>query len=160
MVRMIEDALCAAVPEKAATFHANADAYAAQIVEIDTALEELIVGAARRKLVFADRFPFLYMARDYGIEYEAAFSSCASDTEPSVQTMVHLLDVVEKEQIPVVYTIEMSIGNVARMLAEETGAEILMLHSAQNVTKQEFEAGESYVSLMWKNIEAMGKGMN
>lgn len=160
MLRRIEEALCEIRPEQAEAFHANADAYAAQIEQIDAELTAIVAGAARRKLVFADRFPFIYMTRDYGLEYEAAFSSCTSETEPSVQTMLQLIDTVRREEIPVVYTIEMSTGNVARMLAEETGVEILTLHSAQTVTRREFDEGESYVSLMRKNLEAIGKGLN
>jgi len=160
MVRLLEEAMCAAAPEKSELFRENADEYAAQIEAIDAELTEIVNSAVRRKLVFADRFPFIYMARDYGIEYEAAFSSCASDTEPSVQTLVRLMDVVKGESIPAVYTIEMSTGNIARMLAEETGVEILTLHSAQTVTQQEFDAGETYVTLMRSNLEAIRRGLN
>jgi len=67
---------------------------------------------------------------------------------------------VAKDNIPVVYVIEMSTGNVASAIAEETGAEIVTLHSIQNVSADEFEAGETYVSIMQKNVEALGKGLN
>ena len=44
-------------------------------------------------------------------------------------------------------------------MAEETGAGILTLHSMQTVTQDEFEAGESYVSLMRRNLEALRRGL-
>ena len=49
---------------------------------------------------------------------------------------------------------------MARTVSEETGAKILTLHSLQTVTQDEFEAGESYVSLMWNNVEAVREGLN
>ena len=48
---------------------------------------------------------------------------------------------------------------IVRALAEETGAEVLQLHSMQNVTAEEFSGGETYVSLMQKNLEALKEGL-
>jgi zinc transport system substrate-binding protein len=70
-----------------------------------------------------------------------------------------LIDRVISEGIPAVYTIELSTQAVAKTVAEETGAEILTLHSMQSVTQDEFEAGESYVSLMGRNLEALRRGL-
>ena len=58
------------------------------------------------------------------------------------------------------YTIEMSNGKVANTLCEETGVKALTFHSAQTLTEADFAAGESYVSLMQKNIEALREGLN
>lgn len=159
MVRAVEAALCAALPEDAAAFHTNADAYAAEIERIDAELTDMVARAARRELVFADRFPFLYLAHDYGLEVHAAFASCTAETEPSAQTLVELIDVIEADGIPVVYTIEMSNGAIARTIAEETGVGVRELHSMQTVTQSEFDAGETYVSLMTRNLEALREGL-
>ena len=160
MVRAVEAALCEALPESADVFHANADAYAAELAEIDAALTEIVANGARKELVFADRFPFLYLAHDYGLSCSAAFTSCTAETEPSAQTLVKLIEIIQRDHIPVVYTIELSTGTIARTVAEETGVEILTLYSAQTVTQAQFDAGESYASLMWQNLEAIEKGLN
>ena len=73
---------------------------------------------------------------------------------------MRLIRAIQADGIPVVYTIEMSNGAIARTLAEETGVEILSMHSAQTVTQAEFDAGESYVSLMEKNLAALERGLN
>lgn len=160
MVRAIEQALCEAMPELSETFHANADAYVAELSEIDEALSGIVAHGARQELVVADRFPFLYLAHDYGLTYEAAFSSCTTETEPSARTMVRLMEAITRDRIPAVYIIEMSNGTIARTIAEETGVEILQLHSAQTITQEEFDAGETYASLMRKNLAAIEKGLN
>jgi len=33
------------------------------------------------------------------------------------------------------------------------------MYSCQTVTLDDFQAGETYVSLMWKNVEALKKGL-
>lgn len=160
MLRAVEDALCDADPDHAADYHANADAYGSEIEALDASLTQIVAQGKRHELLFADRFPFLYMAHDYGLDYSAAFTSCATETEPSARKLVELIEIIRKEEIPVIYTIEMSTGAIARTLAEETGAEVLELHSVQTVRQSEFDAGESYVSLMKKNLAAIEKGLN
>lgn len=160
MVSSISDAVSAIDVENSDIYSANEADYNAQIADIHAQISDLVANAARTELVFGDRFPFLYLAREYGLTYHAAFPGCAAETEPSAQTIMELIMKVAKDKIPVVYVIEMSTGNVASAIAEETGAEIVTLHSIQNVSADEFEAGETYVSIMQKNIEALRKGLN
>ena len=159
MVRALGEALASLEGADADACREAASAYAAQIEQIDGALRRLVEGAKRKTLVFADRFPFVYLTREYGLDYVAAFSSCTADTEPSAQTVMALIDRVVSEDIPAVYTIELSSQAVAKTVAEETGAGILTLHSMQTVTQDEFQAGESYVSLMGRNLEALQRGL-
>ena len=160
MVDALAAALQTADPENADAYGENAAAYRAQIEAVDAEIEAIVANAARRELVFADRFPFLYFVRAYGLDYLAAFPSCTADTEPTPQTIMSLIDRVREDGIPAVYTIEMSSRAVAKTVAEETGAGILTLHSMQTVTQDEFDAGESYVSLMRGNAEALREGLN
>lgn len=160
MVNAVSDALGQIDPENADVYAANAAAYTLQIAEVDEAIRQVADGAARNTLVFADRFPFMYMAAEYGFDYLTAFPGCTGETEPSAGVVMELIDKVISENIPAVYVIEMSTGNVADAIAESTGAEVITLHSIQNVSADEFAAGETYVSLMWKNVDALKKGLN
>ena len=159
MLSSVEEALCAADPDGASTYRANAEAYDAQLVQLDQTFRDIVSEAARTELIFADRFPFLYFAREYGLSYVSAFSGCSEEAQPSVQAVAALIDAVEQDGVPVIYVIEMSTGDVARAVAEQTGAEIVEMHSCQSVTGEEFEAGETYLSLMERNVEALRKGL-
>ena len=159
MLASVAVALCAADPQNAETYRANAEACDAELARLDQTFRDLVAGAARTELVFADRFPFLYFAREYGLSYRSAFSGCSEEAQPSVQAVASLIDAVEKEGTPVIYVIEMSTRDVANAVAEQTGAEIVEMHSCQSVTGEEFEAGETYLSLMERNVEALRKGL-
>lgn len=159
MVRAIADKLTADFSNYSDAWKANADAYTDEIGQIDAQFRDIVAQGARRVMVFADRFPFLYFANEYGIEWVAAFDSCASESEPSAKTVVSLIERVKVEAIPVVYMLEMSNGKIAETISEETGAEIRTFHSIQNVTEAEFSGGETYVSLMKKNVEALKEGI-
>lgn len=160
MVEAVGEALAELDAENAGAYRADAAAYADQIAELDAAFARVVENGARREVVFADRFPFLYFARAYGLDWLAAFPSCTADTEPTPQTMLALIQRVREDGLPAVYTIEMSTQAVAKTVAEETGCRILTMHSAQTVTQDEFDAGETYVSLMRRNVAALEEGLN
>lgn len=160
MMEALTERLCTLAPEDADAIRENADAYIAQIKDIDADFERIVENAQRREMIFADRFPFLYFANEYGIEWAAAFDSCASESEPSAKTMMDLIDRIVSDDVPVVYTIELSNQKTAKTIASETGVEICTFYSVQNVAESDFSAGESYVSLMRKNVQALEKGLN
>ena len=142
------------------------EAIAQKMAELDPANADdyLIAENAERKiLVFGDRFPIRYFAEGYGLDYFAAFSGCSSESEPSASTLAFLIDKVREEQIPVVFSIEFSNGNIARAICESTGAVQRTYNSCHNVTKEQMENGATYVSLMSENLEtireALGEGV-
>ncbi|MDR2504878.1 MAG: metal ABC transporter substrate-binding protein [Oscillospiraceae bacterium] len=161
---MIADKLAAALieadPANAKAYRANADAYLLELDALDAAFREVVDGAARKTIVFGDRFPFRYFADAYGLSYFAAFPGCSTETEPSAATIKFLIDKINDEQIPVVFHIELSNGRMADAISESTGAAVRLLHSAHNVTKADFEAGITYLSIMQANIEALREALN
>jgi len=160
MVQAVSDALCNVDKDNEIIYQNNAASYIEQISQIDEAIQQIVSSAKRKVLVFGDRFPFLYFAKEFGLSYRAAFPGCSSETETSAATMAHLIDYVQTEKIPYIYYIELSNQNVAKAIAEQTRAGLLLLHSCHNVTKSDFEAGVTYVSLMRQNIENLQKGLN
>jgi len=150
-------------PANADGYLANARDYEAKILELDAQFREIAANAERKVLVFGDRFPIRYFAEEYGLDYFAAFPGCSSESEPSASTLAFLIDKVREEQIPVVFSIEFSNGNIARAICESTGAVQRTYHSCHNVTKEQMENGETYVSLMSGNLEtireALGEGV-
>ena len=104
LCRAVCDAICRADAENAAFYRANCENYCAQLEDLDARFAALCESAPRRLLIFADRFPMLYFCREYGLDYRAAFHGCSGDTEPSLATIKFLIDKVEDENIPVVYS--------------------------------------------------------
>ena len=160
LCRAVCDAICRADAENAAFYRANCENYCAQLEDLDVRFAALCESATRRLLIFADRFPMLYFCREYGLDYRAAFHGCSGDTEPSLATIKFLIDKVEDENIPVVYTIDFGTKKVAAVVSECTGAAIGTIYSMQTVSRADFDAGETYLTLMERNFEALRKGLN
>ena len=160
LCRAVCDAICKADPANEDFYRANCDDYCAQIEALDARFADLCESAPRKLLIFADRFPMLYFCREYGLDYRAAFHGCSGDTEPSLATIKFLIDKVEDENIPVVYTIDFGTKKVAAVVSECTGAAIETIYSMQTVSRADFDAGETYLTLMERNFEALRKGLN
>lgn len=160
MINALADVLCEIDAEHAEVYQNNETAYETQIAQLSSEFATIVEGSARREMIFADRFPFLYFAKEYDIEWYAAFPTCAAESEPSAKTIAELISKVNKDGIPVIYTLELSSGKTAKTIAEETGAKILTFHSIQNVTETDFSAGETYISLMQRNADALREGLN
>ncbi len=160
LCRAVCDAICGADPANEDFYRANCDAYCAQLEALDARFASLCEIAPRKLLVFADRFPMLYFCREYGLDYRAAFHGCSGDTEPSLATIKYLIDKVADEHIPVVYTVDLSTKKVAAVVSECTGAAVDTLYSMQTVSRADLDAGETYLTLMERNYEALRKGLN
>lgn len=160
IVSAIADVFAEADPAHADEYRTNAQSYNGQIALLDADIRDIVDSAARRELVFGDRFPFLYFACEYGLEWKSPFSGCSIDAEASASTVAALIEQVIEDEIPVVCYIELSTHRIADTICDATGAKGMMLHSCQNVTKEEFEAGETYVSLMRKNCQTLQEALN
>jgi len=153
---LMVDAICRAMAEVDVSnkdfFEANAEKYISQIQKLDAELSELTSEAKNKKLIVADRFPFLYMARHYGFEYEALFAGCSQENDANPSVMIHLVNEVRAGNSDTVFYTELSNGQMADALCRETGAKKLMLHSCEGISREDFENRVSYVQLMKNNI--------
>lgn len=139
----------------AETYRENARAYEAELEELDSRFEAFFDAQPSRTIVFGDRFPLLYFAERYGLDYYAAFPGCGTQTEPSAATIAFLTEKVQAEQISTIWYIEFSNHLVADCIAEATGTRTAMFHTCHNVTKAEMEAGATYLTLMENNLETL-----
>ena len=134
--------------------------YLLSLDELDKEFTDVVNNKKRDTVVFGDRFPFLYFMTDYGLNYECAFPGCSSETEPSLEVVTRLIDYVRDNNIPVVFHLEMSNGKIAQLIGDDTGAEILQFSSCHNITKDEFNNGEDYISVMKQNCSALKEALS
>lgn len=160
IVEKLRDALIELDPANKADYTVNADNYIARLQKLDASFAETVSTAKRHTIILGDRFPFRYLADAYDLDYYAAFPGCAAEAEASAQTIAFLVDKVQEEQFPVVFTIELSNGKMADSICEATGAKKRLLHSCHNVTKQDFDHHATYLSLMEQNVEVLKEALN
>ena len=211
LIEKLTDIICGTDPSHEEAYRRNGDAYRSAFEQLDREYRQMADSAARRTILFGDRFPFLYLARELDLTCYAAFSGCSAESEPSAATIAFLIDKAVEEKLPVVFKIEFSNGNIASAVSEaaqkklrkeekmsgkapdpgdtvsvataekdpqdpqgslqnslqnspqpsgQTKVRVLQLHSCHNVTRDEMASGETCLSLMKKNLEALREALN
>lgn len=140
-------------------FDKNTKNYIKRIEKLSEEIQT-VVDNSSKFIVVADRFPLVYFAQYFGIEYKAAFSGCSSAIETSTATISDLIETVKNKNLKAVYYMELGNHKIADTVAESSGVESLLLQSVQNVTKDDFENGETWISLMERNKKALEQGFN
>ena len=148
------------IRKNGSVYEQNAAAYQEELDRLDREFRDIVNHAQRKLLIFGDRFPFRYFADAYGLEYYAAFPGCASDTEPSAATMAFLIRKAEEENVPAVLKMELSNDNIASAVAEAAGTDVKVFYSCHNLTAEQFEDGETYLSMMEKNAQTLKEVLN
>ena len=160
IVDKITSLICGKDPKNDDSYEKNSADYKEQLEQLDASFREVVDSAKRKTILFGDRFPFRYFADEYGLSYYAAFTGCSTETEASAATVAFLTDKVKEEQIPVVFTIELSNGKIADSICEATGAKKMTLYSCHNVTKEQMENGATYLSMMMENVDSLRAALN
>lgn len=146
----------------AAVYKANAASYAKELLDLDAQCKKAVAAAAKKTILFGDRFPFRYLADDYNLKYYAAFVGCSAETEASFETVIFLAKKVDELGLNAVLTIEKSDKKIAKTIVSNTkkkSAEILEIDSLQSITQKDIKAGRSYLSAMKKNLEVLKKAL-
>ena len=161
--RAITDALIRLDPENKAYYEETLASYMEKLDTLDKAYTDAVGRAGRKTLLFGDRFPFRYLADDYGLTCYAAFSGCSAETEASFETVIFLAEKTDTLSLPCVLVIDGSDERIARTIIENTAAKnqkVLTLDSMQSVTGKEIDAGETYLGIMEKNLGVLKEALN
>lgn len=157
-VKMLDNvlkALCEIDPDNAEYYTKNAEEYRNQILELDGELRNIVNQSERKEIAVGGEFAYAYLVEEYGINFVSVYTNCGEGEDPSIAKVKSVIDYINKYNIPVVYYEELSEGTVAKMIAEETEAEPLVLYSIHNGDTEK----DTYVSLMSKNLENLKKGL-
>lgn len=159
----IENDLSSLDPENKDIYKKNSEEYISKLSELDSKYQKTVDDAARKTVLFGDRFPFRYLTDDYGLDYYAAFVGCSAETEASFKTVKFLAEKVDELDLPCVMTIEGSDHKIAETIIRNTAdkdQKVLTMDSMQAVTASDLKDGKTYLSLMEKNLEALKEALN
>ncbi|MFR0960106.1 MAG: metal ABC transporter solute-binding protein, Zn/Mn family, partial [Enterococcus sp.] len=95
----------------------------------------------------------------YNLE-QVAISGVSPDQEPTPSRLAELKEFVKKNNIKVIYFEENASSKVAETLSNETGVKLEVLNPLESLTNEQIKAGENYISVMEKNLEALKESIN
>lgn len=159
MAKNVLDALIEVAPEHAALFTSRWEAYDAQLSALDEAYLRELSELSNRTLLYGGHFAFGYLAERYGLTHRSPYAGYSSDAEPTPADMARLIDALREENAHTLFYEELSEPRIARSIASETGADLVLLHGAHNLSAQEWSEGKTYLSIMQENLEKLLRGL-
>lgn len=142
-------------PEHQAEYEERTKEYASELMDLDEAFLDVVQNSARQDVVFGGRFSYSYFTARYGLEYETVYETCSAEADPSVSAVIRVIDYIEENGNTCIFYQELESGNVAETIAEDTGIETAVFTTGHNVTKDEFDAGVTFIDLMQQNLELL-----
>ncbi len=143
--------------ENSTKYSENSNSYKTELQLLDRSFHMLFDNNPQT-LIFGDQFPFIYLTKDYELDYFAAFSGCSADTEASFETITFLSKKADELEAETIFAIENSDCSIAESVISNTAEKsqnIAILDSIQSVSAKQIDDGYSYLSAMQKNYDVL-----
>jgi zinc transport system substrate-binding protein len=124
---------------------------------LDSAFREGLAQCARRDFV-TSHAAFGYLAARYGLR-QIPITGIDPQAEPSPQKLAELAKLVQRDNIQVVFFERLVSPKLAQTVAREAGATTAVLDPIEGLTPSEASSGETYVSLMRRNLTELRKAL-
>jgi zinc transport system substrate-binding protein len=158
MVQNIADGLIAKDPVHKDAYAANARAYQQELKQLDDDYQTGLANCGKKVFLHGGHYTFGYLAKRYGLSYHSA-QAINPDSEPTPAKIAELIREMRSNGLKYVYCEEILSPATAEMIAKETGASVLTLNGAHNVSKEGFDKKVSFVALMRQNLVNLRKGL-
>jgi len=158
MVDNILEGLAGKDPANKEYYAGNAESYKAKLAEMDARYRDALSQCKTRTFVHGGHFAFGYLARKYGLQYLSAYHG-SPDAEPTPKRLVGLKNALKRFNLHYVFYEELITPRVAEIISRETGASLIKLHGAHNVSKEEMDKGVTFLSIMENNLNNLRIGL-
>ena len=145
-------------PPNADLYRRAAAAYKGKLAALDAAYRTGLSACRTKVIIYGGHYAFGYLARRYGLRYVAA-QGLAPDSEPTARDLVALVEQVKKEQVKFVFYEELTSPRIAATIAGETGAKMLLLNAAHNVSRDQVERGVSFFDILQSDLDSLREGL-
>lgn len=158
MVDTITASLIQVDPNSADFYTRNAKIYQEKLRSLDNRYTTELAQCPQKVIIHAGHFTFGYPARRYHLKYVAA-QGFTPDSNPTPKQLISLVKQINKYDLKHIYYEELVEPRVAKTISQETGAALLMLHGAHNISKAELAKGVSFLDIMEHNLANLKTGL-
>ncbi|MFA5886561.1 MAG: zinc ABC transporter substrate-binding protein [Patescibacteria group bacterium] len=159
MLKNIQSGFVTKDPIHTTSYQQAAFHYAKKLQELDNLYRTTLASCQNHKIIYAGHYAFGYLAQRYKLEYFAA-QGLAPDAEPTAPDLANLLKQINSEQIKYIFYEELASPKIAETIAQESGAQLLLLNAAHNITKEQLAQGLNLLEIFNNNLANLQVGLN
>ena len=157
-VERITAVLCEVDAKNAKYYQDNSAKYVEQLKALDIQLTNLAKNAPRKVFVTAHA-AFGHLADDYGLK-QLAVNGLSPHAEPTPADLQRLIKVVQEENVRYVFFETLTDPKLAKLVADETGAEISVLDPLEGLNEEGRKNKLDYLQIMQRNIHNLQIALN
>lgn len=150
-IMMIKEAMIKVDVDNAQYYEDNANAYSTKLDELDSTIR-IGLSNCKKNTIVPFHNAFTYFGNRYGIEIHS-LSGVVPESEATANDLKNLVDYIKENQINIVFAEELVDPKLAQVLADEAGAQILMLSPLEGISQDELVSGTSYIDKMEENLK-------
>lgn len=140
-------------------YRQNAESYKAKLLALDKKFSESLAGCKKNIFMSGGHYSFGYLAKRYNLRYRPAYYGFSPDSEPNPKDLIELSKELKRNGLHYIFYEELVNPSVARTIAGETGAKLLLLHGAHNISRDELDRNITFLSIMEHNLENLKEGL-
>lgn len=151
-VENIRDGLIRVDAEGAGIYAANADAYIAQLKDLDKwIVEQVSAIPTERRLLVTNHEAMGYFAERYGFEVvDTILPSFSSEASASAQEIVAAVEAIKSSGAPAIFLGEVENSDLANQIASETGVKVVDTLYLESLT--DGDSAPTYIDMMKHNV--------
>lgn len=150
MVDNISAGMIKADPTNAAYYASRAEAYKAQLAQLDTDYRNGLATCKVRTIVTSHE-AFGYLAKRYNLDV-ASISGITPGEDPSPTGLAEITRLIKEKRITHVFFESLASPKLAETLAKETGAQTAVFDPIEGITDEDQKQGKDYLSVQRENL--------
>lgn len=158
MVSNIAEGMVQKDPSYAEEYRKRAIVYNQKLDALDKKYKTGLAECESRDIVYGGHYAFGYLANRYGLSYVSA-QGFSPDAEPTAKDLAMLVNQIKGSTLKTVFYEELASPKIAETIANETGAKLILLNGAHNISKEDYNKNVSFLSIMEENLENLREGL-
>ena len=146
----IADWLGSVDPNNAADYEDRAEQFATELATLDQEYADGLADCAKREIIVSHA-AFGHLTDRYGLE-QIAIAGLSPEQEPTPRRLAEMIEIAREHDATVIFFETLVSPEVARVIADEVGAEVKVLDPLEGITA---DRDEDYFSVMRANLRAL-----
>lgn len=142
------------LPEEASYFRQNGRRYQVELEKLDELYTTSLANCDQRIFIVGGHAAFGYLARRYGLT-QIALTGVTPDAQPSTRSFLNVVNLMKERNIKVIFVEPFSSTRLAKALARETRADIVLLNPGVFVPPDKEGQPWVFLSIMAENLEKL-----
>lgn len=136
----------------------NTNNIISSLEQLDSDYNTTLSQCNNKTILQAGHRTFEYLAKRYNLEYITT-EELSPNSDTSAQDIAKLISEIKENKSKTIFTEELVEPRIANTIATETGASVIELNGAHNISSTQFTSKISFVDIMRQNLENLSIGL-